>query len=832
MHDINALMSNRIVISIKLIKLMRINMNTKILLSKAKPIIIIVLLFILAFSLRADAININGVPQNYTSLFEDSNGLPYFSEMDSYYNYRMTQDVLDHGYVGDTIINGTNWDLHGYYPSGRTAMSTPLLAYMTAFTYKLANSFGNIPLNEVCIWLAPFVASLAVIPAYLFVRRLTNDYGGIAAGILVGLAPAYFMHTFAGFFDTDMFNMIFPIIVAGFFILSMLTKDIKTRSIYVALSAISLLVYSIAWEGWWYMFYIIVGTGIIYLLVSNYLFKMKTIRSFNEFSSKKEWLLEQPALFSFIMFIVLSSILMSIYMGPVGFASSLISSIGFSQLQATVTGTSYPNIYVSVGELHVPDLSSVVSEVGGIVPFVLGILVVPLLLWKLKPEGTKKENNIQQAPKRKSKPRRKAKKTKTEIIPENIKNNTIKDPQILENKKHYLLYAVLFIVWLSLMGFALTQGSRFLEQFSLPIALGAGVFVGLITPYIKKHVQNVKYYALVVAIVIAAVVYSPVYGAYTTSNSVVPGTDDSMYNSLTWIGNNTSNNTVLTSWWDFGHLFAAIADRSVTTDGISQNTPRSYWIGKALTTSNENLSVGILRMLTSSGDQGYTTVENYTGNTSKSVEILDKILPVEKSAAQTILTSQYSFTAEQAQNVLQYTHPDNPAPHELILSTDMVNKAGVWSYFGNWNFQNNTGQGYSYYAGQGVTQQVNGTTVVGTALSNTSAIVAQINGTQIAAGLQYQQNNQTQIMEPHKLIVVQNGSVKLNQVVSNDSEFSILLINQNNTYIMAIMNKELEDSMFTRMFFENGAGLSQFKLVHSEGGALDPYGTQVWNVSS
>jgi asparagine N-glycosylation enzyme membrane subunit Stt3 len=813
---------------------MRINMNTKILLSKAKPIIIIVLLFILAFSLRADAVNINGVPQNYTSLFEDSNGLPYFSEMDSYYNYRMTQDYLDHGHVGDTVINGTNWDLHSAYPDGRSATSNVLIVYVTAFAYKLANLFGNVPLNEVCIWVAPFIASLAVIPAYLFVRRLSNDYGGIVAGILVGLAPAYFMHTFAGFFDTDMFNMIFPIMIVGFFIMSILTKEIKTRSIYAVLSTISLLVYSIAWEGWWYLFYLIIGVAVLYILVSNYLLKMKTIKPFKEYPDKVKWFMDQRALFALVVFAVLGSILMSIYWGPSGFISSLTGSISFSQLQATVTGSSYPNIYVSVGELHVPDISSVVSEVGGIVPFVLGILVVPLLIWKLKPEGTKKENNdVQNVPKRKSKPRRKAKKTKAEVTQKEVKKSSIiTDPQILETKKNYLLYAVLFAVWLVGTGLMLKQGSRFIEQFALPIALGTGLFVGLIIPYIKKHIQNVKYCTLAVIIIIAAVAYSPVYGAYATANSVVPGTDDSMYNSLTWIGNNTSNNTVLTSWWDFGHMFTAVADRPVTFDGGSQNTPRAYWVGKALLTNNENLSAGILRMLTSSGDKGYSTVENYTGNTSKSVEILDKILPVDKSAAQTILTSQYNFTTEQAQNVLQYTHPSNPAPHELILSTDMVGKAGVWSGFGNWDFQNNTAQGYSYYAGQGVTQQVNGTTVVGTALSNTSAIVAQINGTQIAAGLQYQQNNQTQVMEPHKLIVVQNGSVKLNQVVSNDSQFSILLINQNNTYIMVIMNKELEDSMFTKMFFENGAGLSQFKLVHSEGGALDPYGTQVWNVSS
>jgi len=811
-------------------------MNTKILLSKAKPIIIIVLLFILAFSLRADAVNISGVPQNYTSLFEDSNGLPYFSEMDSYYNYRMTHDIIDHGYVGDTIINGTNWDLHSAYPSGRSATSNTLLMYITAFTYKLVNSFANVPLNEVCIWIAPFIASLAVIPAYLFVRKLSNDYGGIVAGILVGLAPAYFMHTFAGFFDTDIFNMLFPIMIVGFFIMSILTKDIKSRSIYAVLSAATMALYSVAWEGWWYVFYLIIGTAIVYLLVSNYLLKMKTIKPFKEYPDKIKWFMDQRALFALVIFAVLSFVMLCITVGPSGFVGGLENAIGASQLQATVTGTSYPNIYTTVGELHVPDISSVVSEVGGIIPLVLGILVVPLLLWKLKPERTEKEKNIQntqQVPKRKSKPRRKAKKTKAEVTPEEVKKSSIiTDPQILETKKNYLLYAVLFAVWLVGTCLMLKQGSRFLEQFALPIALGAGLFVGLITPYIKKHVQNVKYYAVAVVIIMAVVSYSPVYATYSSASSVVPGSDDSMYNSLTWIENNTSNNTVLTSWWDFGHMFTAVADRPVTFDGGSQNTPRAYWVGKALSTSNEKLSAGILRMLTSSGDQGYQSVENYTKNTSKSVEILDKILPVDKSAAQTILTSQYNFTTEQAQNVLQYTHPANPAPHEVILSTDMVGKSGVWSGFGNWDFQNNTAQSYSYYAGQGVSQQVNGTTVVGTAISSTAAIVAQINGTKIAAGLQYQQNNQTQIMEPHKLIVVQNGSVKLNQVVSNDSEFSILLLNQNNTYVMVIMNKELEDSMFTKMFFENGAGLSQFKLVHAEGGALDPYGTQVWNVSS
>ena len=220
-------------------------------LSKFKPLIIIILVFSLVFFLRIQSAYLPGVSEELKSNFQDQNGLPYFSEIDSYYNYRLTQDYLDHSYLGDLIVNSTSWDLHSYFPSGRPAAYPPLIVYITSFAYKLANSFANMPLNGVAIWLAPFIASLAVIPAYFFVRIITNDYGGIAAGILIGTAPAYFTRTFAGFFDTDMFNMLFPILIVGFFIMSIPAKNIKTRSIYVALSAVILLIYSMAWEGWW-----------------------------------------------------------------------------------------------------------------------------------------------------------------------------------------------------------------------------------------------------------------------------------------------------------------------------------------------------------------------------------------------------------------------------------------------------------------------------------------------------------------------------------------------------------------------------------------------------
>ncbi|HML05808.1 MAG TPA: peptide transporter, partial [Methanobacterium sp.] len=389
-------------------------------------------------------------------------------------------------------------------------------------------------------------------------------------------------------------------------------------------------------------------------------------------------------------------------------------------------------------------------------------------------------------------------------------------------RMNYLLYIVLFTFWLLFLAVIVTQGSRFLEPFSIPMGLAAGISVGLLAPYVSKHIKNVKYCVVAMLVLVAAVSSLSIYGAYVTSATVVPGTDDGMYNSLESIKNTTSNNTVITSWWDFGYLFESAADRPVTFDGGSQNTPRAYWVGKALLTDNEALSAGILRMLTTSGDQGTLLLENYTKDTGKSVEILDAILPVSKQNAQAILINQYKFTPDQAQSILKYTHPDNPNPHVLITSSDMLGKAAWWSYFGSWNFQNGTGQHYIYSAAQASSQSVNGSTVI----TAQNGVVAKINGNNVTAGLNYAQGNLTQLIEPHRLTVVANNKVVQDNIVSNDSPISIVIMIQNNSGLAIVMNKELENSMFTRLFIFGGAGLTKFKMVEQQPGVM------VWNVSS
>ena len=192
-------------------------------------LVIILFIFFIGFAIRIDSTHLYGIPSDEKAFYEDQNGLPYMYDMDSYYNYRLTENYIDHSYLGDAIINSTEWDLHSYYPPGVPMDYPPLIAYITAFIYKLVNVFSQIPLLTISFWIPAFIAPLCGIPAYFIVSRLTNDYGGIAAGVLAVTSPLYFVRSVPGWFDTDMFNVLFPLLTILFLFEAFKSNNTRTR---------------------------------------------------------------------------------------------------------------------------------------------------------------------------------------------------------------------------------------------------------------------------------------------------------------------------------------------------------------------------------------------------------------------------------------------------------------------------------------------------------------------------------------------------------------------------------------------------------------------------
>lgn len=835
------------------------------LLERLKPFLIIVLLFSVVFYIRAEASNIGGVPADAKKFYEDADGLPYFSEMDSYYNYRLTMNYLTKGIMGDTLVDGKPYDLHSYYPPGRPVDYPPLIVYVTSAAYRVLNFFGDFSLKEVAFWMGAFIGSLCVIPAYLFVRRITNDYGGFAAALIVGLVPTYVAHTYAGFFDTDMFNFVLPLFVFWFFTEGMLASSMRGKVGYALAAAVSILVFSAAWVG--YIFYLAVLIVFVaaYLVISRYILGEKPE---GEFEGKLDWLIHQRELFPLLILLIAGGVLIGVFGGFSSLAGAVGGLIGATQIQATAQTTAYPNVYVSVSELQVPEFittgagniflpgqNTIVGGVGGLLVFILGVLGVGALVWKYRqPEVVVEESENRPRAGKKSKFMRKK---RAAVASE-------------EMRHRYLLYAVLMAVWLIMSGYAVTKGSRFIPTFAMPLGLSAGIFTGFLVEYLRVRFTTTSSLALIVfvaavamvmpfgvsvavkllagvlaagfiysvkkpeirapfmmVLVVLAAVAPSVSGAHSITTSVAPGTDDGMWNSMQWVKKNTSRDTVVMSWWDFGHLFAVAADRPVTFDGGSQNTPRAYWIGKALTTSNETLSRGILTMLSTSGDLAYETLDNYTDDSGKTAEILTATLGLPREEARAVMTGRYGLSDTEADSVLRYSHPAKPKPFVLVLSSDMLGKAPWWTYFGTWDFKKKTGSRYGYYPSLASSkpQVVNNTTVIQTV--NTMVDQNNVLGTIIEkkanttnATIAVGNNMTVQKINPHKLTIIEGDLLVKNEVVDSDAQLSLIVIGSGNQYTTIIMNRELEDSVFTKLFLLGGFNQTSFKFLHQEPGVL------------
>lgn len=710
---------------------------------------IILLIFLVGFFLRVDSIYLQGISDDQKAFYEDQNGNPYMYELDSYYNYRLTENYLDHGYLGDTVINGIELDLHSYYPPGVPLDYSPLIVYLTAFIYKLVNIFSQIPLLTVCFWIPAFIGPLAGVVAYLFVRRFTNEYGAIAAGILTVTAPLYLARTVPGWFDTDMFNIIFPLLVVWFFFEAVESRNTKKQVLFTLLSVFSMFLFEIAWNGWQYLFYIITVFCIVYIIQG----KIKGNNIKNIFNV-------------FIPFFIVSIVLICItnFSNIIDFIYGPLELIKMSGSQSS--WYPWPDLYISISELMKPSAEEFITKVGPVL-FGLGIIGIFLILRILA-------------------------------------NNQLKERFL--NKMNWFLY-VLLVIWIIAGIVSLEKGIRFILLLLPPLIISAGIMVGICIEYIralKGKEMLVKFMCLSFMVIILIPAVLNAYG----SSSLIPGADDDLWNSAAWIQNNTSNNTVIITEWSYGHFFAAIANRPVVFDGRSAyietlplrqfynnstfnpqspSTSREYWIDRAFCTSNESLSVGIFRMLSTGGDNGYLVLGKYTGNTSKSVEILNKILGVNKSLAMEILTEDYKLSPKEAEEVLKYTHPTKYSPFVVVTYEDMINNAQWTFYFGEWNLTENSGKNYTYSVGT---------------LNITNG---KVNADNNITGDLTTDNITWNGKVPYCEIIVENNKIEKHYLDKN-SDFCIFLLTDSNRSV--VLDKRFENSIFAKLVLEKSGSMN------------------------
>ncbi|GAB4310202.1 MAG: dolichyl-diphosphooligosaccharide--protein glycosyltransferase subunit STT3 [Methanobacteriaceae archaeon] len=713
--------------------------------SLISTLIAICLILTIAIFFRLESINLNGIPENEKAFYQDENGLPYMYEGDSYYNYRLTRNFLDHGYMGDEIVNGIEWDLHSYYPPGVPMDYSPLIVYLTSFFYKIINFFAYTPLLVVSFWMSLFVGPFAGVAIYFFVKRFSNDVAGLIAGILAVIAPIYLLRTVPGWFDTDMFNLTFPILIAWFFMEAVHNDNFKIKTVFTILSSFSIFIFAIAWNGWQYIFYLIAGYTLIYIVWAK--FKGEKVK--NCFKV-------------FLIFLSSSFILIFTFSGFITILKPIYGLIDINKLIGVGNLWSpWPDLYVAVSELQVPSVNEIISDLG-LMLLALGLLGI-ILIFRF-------------------------------MINKQLKTIYLKDVS--------KFFYIFLIAWLLIGFLSLLKGARFIILLIPPLAISSGISVSILLKYLENFIKNKKLIRPLTLILIFILITPQFLVAQDSLNLLKPAVNDDLWDSAQWIKANTTIDTVIITDWSYGHFYSVIAERPVSFDGRSAyietlpirkfygdnltfngkipNTSREYWISHAFSTTNKTLSAGIFRMLANSGDYAYLTLDKYTENTTRSVEILNNILGVNKTSAQEILIRD-GFNEKQVSEILDYTHPQKEKPFVVLTNDRMVN-TGRWDlYFGEWDFNKETGGNYTYNVGV--------SSLNGQVINSTNNVTINIENGKIT----------WKNREPYCFIRIKDNYVD-KRYINPNSEFCVILLDDIDNTV--VIDKKFENSLLTKLIFE------------------------------
>ncbi|MEM2916074.1 MAG: STT3 domain-containing protein [Candidatus Woesearchaeota archaeon] len=580
---------------------------------------------------------VQAVAQQIRSFWQydaDGRAYTYMPDIDPYTYLRHARNLIEKGHIEDEVRDGVLIDNHMNAPLG--ADITPeLQPYVLAWQYRIMKIFNpKITLMQAATYYPIIFILLALIPAFFIGRKFAGMPGGIITATMVAIMPAIIIRTGWGHADTDAWNIFFPLLLTWLYVVIIDEENWKKAAVFGCVAGLVTGVYAFAWRGgWWYVFDFLVVSFAI--LVASEIF-----RNIRQPQKLVEIIKKRAALG--ISYIVSAGIFVILLVTPLDFFTAPLGPLRFTVIKAAAHPSLWPNVYTTVAELNPTNISGVVGSIGGWGYFWIAIAGIAMLLF-----------------------RREADKWKLDFK-----------------------YAPLFMLWFIATMYASTKGVRFTLLLAPAFAVAFGIALGRIYNWavrvsVKDMHLNSKVAHIVMILLIVFVLSNQARTAYASAGSDIPIMNDAWWNTLTAIKADSKEDAIINSWWDFGHHFKYVADRPVTFDGASQNTPMAHWIGRVLSTSNETEAVGILRMLDCGSNSAFEVINAQLQDPVKSVKLIYRIIGVDKKSALAILARE---GINEQEKVLKFTHCEPPEDY-FIASEDMIGKSGVWSHFGFWNFE-------------------------------------------------------------------------------------------------------------------------------------------------
>jgi len=518
----------------------------------------------------------------------------YLNEFDPYSQYLATRYIMEsverRGLSG--LFDYFSWiDQKAWVPEGRVYSRSAFagLHFTGAILYMLTRSLLglNIPLDHFLMVIAPFASSFIPVVLYMFVKELWRKRVALLSALIVGIMPPLVFRTNFGWFDTEPFAILATLTSLYLFAKAFKAEGRRERVLYSLIAGFSLGYAFTIWGGARY-FIAVVGL----MSATAPLFKKSARNMFEEalfitipcifvpllFEKPGLGVLTDPA--ALFLYFGLASLAVAVFMGeePISFKSQLLSWVFASLLILSLSGFGlfggitmrYLTVLNPLARTGEPLVESVAEHQTS--TYVDNFTFYSFLIFFAFIGGT-----------------------------------------ILLKARTFESFILLLLCITSLYFSANFSRLHILSGIWVPVLAGVGID-GILTAIRNNTLVKAKavmrnplrhealiFFGMLLTTLIlvsgstwVAAANSPV----SLASCSIPAkeTANDWIEALTWIRENTEEDAVIISWWDYGYWIRVISDRTVLIDNATLNTTKIELVA-TMFMSDQDTAVEIIDQL-------------------------------------------------------------------------------------------------------------------------------------------------------------------------------------------------------------------------------------------
>jgi len=683
-------------------------------------------------------------------------------DYDPWWYYRHAIEIMNNNMMPP------KWDSLSYYPPGRPF--DPMLGweYTMILFYKLAQVISSsITFLTIAKWAPILMVCLGAIPAYLFGKLLTNKWGGLATALFALLAPTFIGVSMGGYCDNDPV-VTFYIFLSVYSMFILLKKPTPKNYLFAIFCSV---LFAFNWGGGWFILLLLIA-----LLPAILIFRIaeSVVHQFSLKFNLREIFSEVKSLIIPVFIIILVTNAITIFTGLGNIYYAIVTALGYiNPAQGLLVNISVAELQ-SINIFSTEGISAVASRVG-LLPTLLTFIGLPILAaYKLY------------------------KKVKIDFI------------------------EIFLFLWAFVTFVMILRGVRFSIEFSTVAAVVAGYIIGnmgkyprttliiltlisitmlyletapllnrfylwpslflslmsiivLIKPQQNYNLQLFGMYGVLLVMILVFITTATQVGISSTGMEV----SQNWFAALDWLKNNADKNSLISTWWDPGHIIAGYTGLKTMADGAHCGLTDCI-------PYNHNIRIR---------DTGRTFSTN---NETESVQILSKYMN---------LSPEQCEQARKAFGDIMPKDACKPVTEMYVIaSNDLIGKYYWLSFYGSYDEKTGTGTGRNFIQLQMTNyDQQNGILQYG---NGVISIVQRGNNLVPILNLP-QQGIRNAIIKD--VIFFQSGN-QINQVNENSTLDGLVVIDPS-FQLITFIDSTIRDSVFTNMFFFNGEGISDFGIA-------------------